>query len=185
MENKPLPKLRTLTGIFFRAGSLTFGGGNPTTAVLQRELVTTRGWLSDTDFALCYAVSRITPGTNMLSFCTAAGWRLRRGLGALAALLASSVPGAAIVVLLARGYEAWHANPLVLSGLHGALAAAVGIVLASSWLLLRPYLTAGTWVRMSVIAGSSFALAGFLGFSPIQVLGLAALTGCIWRGPAR
>jgi chromate transporter len=185
MGGMSAPSLRTLTGIFFRAGALTFGGGNPATAALQRELVANRGWLSDTDFALCYAVSRITPGTNMLAFCTAAGWRLRRGLGSLAALLASSVPGAEIVVLLARGYEAWHNNPLVITALQGALAAAVGIVLASSWLLLRPYLTAGTWVRMSVIAATSFVLAAFLGFSPIQVLGLAALTGCFWRGPTQ
>jgi chromate transporter len=175
-----------VAGIFFRAGSLTFGGGNPTTAALQRELVANRRWLSDADFALCYALSRITPGTNLLAFCTAAGWRIRSRLGAMAALLASSVPGAAIVVLLALGYEAWHRSPLVVAALHGALAAAVGIILASAWLLLRPYFTARNWLRMTALAAGSFALSAGLAMPPIRVLALAALIGWFWRErPAR
>jgi Chromate transporter len=39
------PQLRDVTWLFFRIGNTTFGGGNPTIAVLQREFQE-RGWLT-------------------------------------------------------------------------------------------------------------------------------------------
>ena len=42
----PAPTLRQLTGVFFRIGNTTFGGGLPTIAALQRELVEQHEWLS-------------------------------------------------------------------------------------------------------------------------------------------
>ena len=44
-------------------------------------------------------LNRRTPGTNLLAFCTAAGWTSRRWLGAIVALLASSIPCSLLVVL--------------------------------------------------------------------------------------
>jgi chromate transport protein ChrA len=85
------------------------------------------------------------------------------------------------VVLLVRGYEAWYRSPFVVAALQGALAAAVGIILSSAWLLLRPYFTARTWVRMTALAAGSFALSAGLAAPPIRVLALAALIGWFWR----
>jgi hypothetical protein len=39
-------------------------------------------------FNLAYALSRLTPGTNLLAFCTAVGWLILRLPGALLALAA-------------------------------------------------------------------------------------------------
>ena len=68
------PSLRALGGVFARYGNLTLGGGSATIAVLQQEIVVKRGWLAQVPFSLSYALSRLTPGTNLLAFCTAAGW---------------------------------------------------------------------------------------------------------------
>src|SRR5579872_3489231 len=59
--------------IFLRVGNLTFGGGDPTMAALQSELVHTRGWLTAEQYALIYGLARITPGTNLLAFSAASG----------------------------------------------------------------------------------------------------------------
>ncbi len=67
------PTLRKLTGIFLRIGNTTFGGGLPTIAALQRELVEQRAWLSQEDYALAFSLARVTPGTNVIAFCTAVG----------------------------------------------------------------------------------------------------------------
>src|SRR5262245_43157660 len=126
-----------LARVFLRNGVFTFGGGDATTASLQRELVANRGWLSEQQFGACYAVSRVTPGTNLLAFCTATGWTLLGWRGALWALLLASIPGAAVLMLMTGVYRTALANPWSASAIHAALAAAVGVMLAAVWTLLR------------------------------------------------
>ena len=60
------PPLRRIAGAFARYANLTLGGGTATVAVLNRELVAKRGWIDEQPFGLCYALSRLTPGTNLL-----------------------------------------------------------------------------------------------------------------------
>jgi hypothetical protein len=37
------------------------------------ELLDKRRWLRAADFALCFALARLTPSTNLLAFCTGVG----------------------------------------------------------------------------------------------------------------
>jgi hypothetical protein len=52
---------------------------------LHGEIVERRHWIGRQSFDLAYALSRITPGTNLLAFCTAVGWMLRSWFGAITA----------------------------------------------------------------------------------------------------
>ena len=45
---------------------------------LLRRTLGARGWLTDEGHALLVAVSRFTPGTNILAYCAALGWQLGR-----------------------------------------------------------------------------------------------------------
>jgi chromate transporter len=175
------PGLGQLAGIFSRISGITFGGGNPATAALQQELGTRRGWLTDADFVLCYVVARLTPGTNLLAFCTAVGWTLRGWAGALVALLAASIPCSVVVVLFSYLYESLSRNHLVSAAIRGALAAAVGMLLATSWQLVRPHLTVRRWLRTTVLLVGSLLLFARFRMSPIPVLGIGALAGLLWR----
>ena len=73
-------------------------------AMLQRELIG-REWITRADFALAYSLARVTPGTNVLAFCAATGARVLGLTGALAAVLAVTLPSAILAVLLTRGFE--------------------------------------------------------------------------------
>ena len=64
------PSLAALTRLYLKIGNTTFGGGDPTMALLQRELIG-RQWITRDDFALAYSLARVTPGTNILAFCAA------------------------------------------------------------------------------------------------------------------
>src|SRR6266542_189869 len=97
--------LGPMISLFAKGANLTFGGGSATAETLRRELVDRRGWLSNTDFRLAYAASRLTPATNLLALCTAIGWRLRGISGAVATLLASSVPNSILATLVMAGYQ--------------------------------------------------------------------------------
>lgn len=178
---KPAPGLSELGIVFFRIGNFTFGGGAATTAALQRELVQKRGWLDDVTFALCYSLSRITPGTNLLAFCTAAGWLLRSWRGALVTVLVASIPACAIVWVVTAGFDRISSIRWVQLGIEGALASSVGILLASFWLLVRPYLDRRNWQRSVVIVGASIFLSLYLHMAPIPVLALAAVAGIFWK----
>src|SRR6266545_4318631 len=105
----PKLSLARLTGIYLRVGNLTFGGGDPTMAALQNELVVRHGWLTPEKYALTYALARITPGTNVLAFCAGSGWYILGWRGAAAAVLAASLPSAIFTVLLTAGYDAARA----------------------------------------------------------------------------
>src|ERR1044072_9657952 len=104
-------KLLVLAGVFRRACNLTFGGGDAITALLQRELVHRREWLTRDQYALAQRLARVTPGTAILAFCASTAWMIRRGVGAVAAVLAVSVPSAAGGGLLTFGVHFFTGCP--------------------------------------------------------------------------
>ena len=179
------PTLRQLTGAFLRIGNTTFGGGLPTIAALQRELVEENHWLSWEDYALAFSLARVTPGTNVIAFCAAAGARILGIRGALAAILAETAPSAVLAVLMTQGYETWRSNAWVMAGVAGTIAAVAGMMWASAWYIVRPYFTdVGSALRGSLIALGAFFAFWKLGLGPVTVIGLAAVVGLLWKEPA-
>jgi chromate transporter len=169
------PSLASLTGVYLRIGNTTFGGGDPTMALLQRELIG-RQWITRDDFALAYSLARITPGTNVLAFCAATGARVLGLMGAIAAVLAVTAPSAVLVVLLTRGFETWRAHPLAMVAIGGTVAAVAGMMWASVWILIRPYLGA----RALLFAGGAFLAAWKYHVTPVPIILTAALAGYLW-----
>ncbi len=176
------PSLKSIAAVFARYANLTFGGGSATIAVLKDEVLTRRGWVSNLDFQLAYALSRLTPGTNLLAFCTAVGWMARRWSGALVALAAASMPSSAIALLATCFYEVWQQDPTFRAVLSGALAAAVAVTVNTAWVLAEPHVKVAPGKAL-VIAPAAIVLVTLSSFSPFQVLLLAAVVGVFW--PAR
>ena len=132
-------------------------------------------------YALIFSLARATPGTNLLAFCAGIGWLLARWRGALIAVLAGSIPCAAAVVCFTYGYVLWRSNALAMSAIGGMLAAAVGMMSAAAFQLIRAGWRPGNRLRAAVILAAAFGLSFFASVPPIQVLGLGALAGLIWR----
>ncbi|HWE34690.1 MAG TPA: chromate transporter, partial [Solirubrobacteraceae bacterium] len=89
-------RLGELAAAFVLRGNFTYGGGSATIATLHTDIVDRRHWLADRPFQLAYALSRLSPGTNLLAFAACIGYQLRRMPGAVVALLAGSIPCAAM-----------------------------------------------------------------------------------------
>lgn len=176
------PTLRQLTGIFLRIGNTTFGGGIPTIAALQREFVERRGWLSAEDFGLAFALARITPGTNVIAFCAAAGSRILGFRGALAGALSETAPSALLAILITQGYETWRTDPLVMAAMEGTVAAVVGLMWSSVWSLIRPYSkTMAEALRSTVFSGGAFLAIWRFGVTPLPIIAFAAFAGFLWQ----
>jgi chromate transporter len=178
-QSRRRPNLASLTWLFLRVGNTTFGGGDPTIAVLQREFYR-RGWLSAEQFAIAFGLARVTPGTNILAFCAATGWYIAGLAGALAAVFAESVPSSVLVVWLTHVYELGIHSPRAQSVISATIAAAVGTMIAAAVLLIKSQCSKSTWVRPIALAAAAFALARWLKLSPLQVIAMAAMTGFFW-----
>jgi len=178
MEELSLTRLCLL---MLRLANLTFGGGNPTMAAMHQEIVSARKWLSQEKFATSYALARITPGTNVLACCAAVSWSLLGWPAAMLTVLAASIPGAIVVIVLTGSYEAVRSNHAAMGAITGMLAGAVGMMWSSAWELLKPHLKRSRWLPSVVISGGSLVLSLRFGMTPIEVLALAALVGCVWR----
>ncbi len=169
------PSLASLTALYFKIGNTTFGGGDPTMALLQRELIA-RGWITRGDFALAYSLARVTPGTNVLAFSAGTGARALGLIGAIAAVLAVTLPSAILVVFLTHGFETWTKHPWALAAIAGTVAAVSGMMWASVWLLVKPYLG----LRALLFAGGAFLAAWKFHVTPVPIILVAALVGYFW-----
>jgi len=176
------PTLAAIAGVFARYANTTFGGGSATIAVLKEQILARRGWISETEFDLNYALSRLTPGTNLLAFCTAAGWTTRGWPGALVALIASSLPCSLLAIIVTAFYTELHGSPLFQAALRGALAAAVAIMVSTAWVFAEPHVKAAPRKALVIVPG---AMALVLGahLTPVKVLLLAAVAGIVWPVP--
>ena len=176
-EAREAPTLGQIGGVFARYANFTLGGGSATVAVLHRELLDKRHWLNTDNFTLCFALARLTPGTNLLAFCTGVGWLLRRFPGAVVALLASSVPCTLIVVLATALFSHWQENHWAQAAIHGAIAAAVAITVKTCWTIAHPHFKGRARLRVVLVAAAAFLLYVAVGLPAIEVLLLAAVVG--------
>lgn len=174
-----MPTLKQIAAVFFRVGNTTFGGGDPTIAVLEREF-DRRGWITPEQFTLAYGLARVTPGTNVLAFAAGAAWLMAGIAGAVAAVLVITVPSAIVVVWLTRFCELGNTNRWAHAAIAGTVCAAVGTMLAAALNLARMQFLKTNWISTIIVVFGAFVLAQTFAVSPIQILGLAAITGLLF-----
>ena len=179
------PELLEVAGVFVVSGNSTFGGGTATIVEIERQVIDRRGWLSRSDSHFAYVISRLTPGTNLLAYCVAIGWRMRGVAGAVVALMAVSVPSAVMAVGLTLFFASWTESALTARALNAVLAAAVAIMLGTAWTMISPYVKQREYLRTLLFAVSGLLLAVSGALSPFQILAVAAVAGALWPTHAR
>jgi len=83
---------RAVWWVLLGLGAVAFGGLGPTLALLDRELVVRRGWLSATDVRDALTYTKPLPGSTVVQAVTFLGWRVAGLRGALVATAGSSCP---------------------------------------------------------------------------------------------
>ena len=122
------PTWPEMTRVFGRIGLMSFGGPAAQIAVMHRELVEERPWLSEQTFLRALSLCMLLPGPEAMQLATYAGWRLRGVAGGLLGGLLFVVPGALFIAVLALLY-AWYGQlPLVQSAFLGIKAAVIIVV---------------------------------------------------------
>ena len=177
MSERPRPSIAQIAGLFFRIGNQTFGSGAAAVALLSREM-DERKWLERWESDATYTLSRVVPGTNVLAFVAAAAHAVRGWPGAIAAMLALSIPASCVVVALTLVYERWHSHPFGNAAIGAAMAAIVGIVSGAAWLMAVSRFRPGARVRTCVFVVAAALLSFYL--SPLSVVALGAVAAYLW-----
>jgi len=166
---------------FTRIGLLSFGGPAAQIAVMHRELVEERDWLTEQQFLNALSFCMLLPGPEAMQLTTYAGWRLRGVPGGLIAGLLFVIPGALVMLLLAGLYAWLGAVPLANALFLGIKATVVVIVLEA---LLKVSKKALKGTDRWIIAALSFiAIFAFAAPFPL-IIATAALYGALKGGTA-
>lgn len=155
-----------------RVMTLTVGGGLNAMAEFQRTFVDRHRLLTQDEFALCYALGRITPGTTIFALCTALGYFFRGWTGALVSLAAASIPSS----LIAWGATAGLRGALGHPAIAGAIAGSIGLSFSAVFELVHPYVR--RYRAALLLPGAGWLLAQFL--APIWVLLICGGIGWCW-----
>ncbi len=174
------PAYAELFRVFGRIGILSFGGPAAQIALMHRELVDERRWLSEAQFLNALSFCMLLPGPEAMQLATYSGWRLRGVRGGLLAGLLFVLPGAAVILALAALYVGFGKVPLVEAMFLGIKAAVVVVVVEA---LLRVSRRALQGLDRWVLAAGSFVAIFFLALPfPLIILGAAAYGFAAGRG---
>lgn len=153
----------------------TLGGGIASMELLRRSAAKER-WLNESGHALLTAVSRLTPGTNVLAYCAGLGWQVNGWIGVMVALLAASVPAAVMIAALAATLVRIDRYPIVRVIIAVGVLAATALVASSAWYLMRPYLNRRSAWRAAIIA-AVVAVLSWLDVTPVRIFLVSAAIG--------
>lgn len=128
-ENHPQP--RSLTDLFVSFTLLALQGFGGVLAVVQRELVEKKRWMTREEFIEEWAVAQIMPGPNVVNLCLMIGGRYFGLKGALAAVAGLITVPLIIVLLLVLVYTQFADQPGVAGALRGMGAVVAGLVAAT------------------------------------------------------
>jgi chromate transporter len=128
-EDHPHPT--SLTDLFLSFTFLALQGFGGVMAIVQRELVEKKRWLTREEFVEDWAVAQVLPGPNVLNLALMIGGRyfgLKGALVSLAGILAAPM---CVVLMLAVSYAQFSSYPAVAGALRGMGAVAAGLVTAT------------------------------------------------------
>ena len=172
---------------FLKIGLFTFGGGYAMLPMIQEE-VAAHGWLNQSELINFIAVSESTPGPFAVNIATFVGTRTGGIFGGLCATLGVILPSFVIILIVARCYQKFKSNKLVVGAMNGLKPAVVGLIAAAllslsgtvffpQGLSATVFGTAHFYVSLGI-----FAVAVVLAFKklhPILIVLISAVIGII------
>jgi chromate transporter len=139
-----LSLLLQIAWTFFVIGAFTIGGGYAMLSLIQNEVVTAHGWITESAFTDIVAISQMTPGPIGINSATYVGYEVLYGatglqwmgvLGSLVATLALILPSFLIVVLIVRFYTKFRGSTLYEGTMGWLRPTVVGLIAAAAVIL--------------------------------------------------
>jgi chromate transporter len=155
-----------------------FGG---VLAVVQRELVEKKRWLTQAQFVEDWAVAQVMPGPNVVNLSLMIGGRYFGWTGALAALAGMLLAPLVLLLLVAALYGTVADTAAAQGALRGMGAVAAGLITATGIKLVDAlrHNPMGTGVCAG-LAGLTFVAVALLRWPLMAVLAGVGAGACLW-----
>ncbi len=172
----PVPSFGEALRFWWKLGWISFGGPAGQIAIMHKEIVEKRRWLSEDHFLHALNFCMLLPGPEAQQLATYLGWRLHGARGGIAAGALFVLPSVFILLGLSWLYMAGGSIGWVNGIFYGLMAAVIAIVLSAvkrigSKALKSPSL----WV----LAGLSFVAIFYFKISFVIIILAAALIGFV------
>ena len=174
---------------YLKIGCVNFGGGYAMLPLLERELVTKRGWTTMEELRDYFAIGQCTPGLIALNVSTFIGQKRKGVAGAVAAMLGFLTAPIAIILVIAAFLRNFAELEVVQHAFAGIrVCVCVLIVQAVLRLWKSSVVDVFTFVLYIVILALS-ALSTFTSLLPVKIpaavlvilAGLAGLTASLLK----
>ena len=175
-----------LFSTFFVIGMFTIGGGYAMLSLIQNEVVTVHGWISEGTFTDIVAISQMTPGPIGINSATYIGYEVLSNtgapeilcvLGSFTATVAVVLPSFIIVLGLCKVYEKWKTHYMFQGILNGLKPATLGLIGTAALGLATPE-NFIDW-KSFVICILAFIALYFKKVGPFAIIGIGALAGLL------
>ena len=148
------PQPQSLSDLFVSFTLLALQGFGGVMAIVQRELVEKKRWLTREEFIEDWAVAQVMPGPNVVNLSMMIGARSFGFKGAMAALAGMLAAPLILVLLLALVYAQFAGHPGVAGALRGMGAVAAGLIAATSLKLFGALLNNVLGLRLCAALGA-------------------------------
>ena len=118
---------------WLKLGFISFGGPAGQIAIMHRELVEQRRWISERRYLHALNYCMLLPGPEAQQLATYVGWLMHGAKGGIVAGVLFVLPSLFILVALSWIYMAYGSLPLIAGVLYGIKPAVVAIVLFAAW----------------------------------------------------
>lgn len=164
---------------FFKIGGLTFGGGLAMLPMLQREVVTDRGWCKEEEILDIYAIGQCTPGIIAVNTATYVGYKQAGFIGGIFGTLGLITPSLIIICLIASILQNFINLPTVVHALAGIRVIVCALMLNTVVTMAKK----GIVDKLgAVLFAGGFILACFTPVPTALIIVLAGIIGIIAKG---
>lgn len=152
---------------FLKVGALAFGGAYSLLPIIENEVVTKNGWLTQNEFMKVLSMVEIVPGAISIKYASFVGYKVAGIPGVIVANLGNLIAPAFLMIFLYKFYDSFSGNKFVQKAFMGLQFIIIGMIVA----ILTKYIQnqfADYKQIIFIILGFSLAL--FLKLSPIYII---------------
>ncbi|HUQ27132.1 MAG TPA: chromate efflux transporter [Usitatibacter sp.] len=128
-----MPTFGEALRFWLKLGFISFGGPAGQIAIMHRELVEGKRWISERRFLHALNYCMLLPGPEAQQLATYIGWLMHGTKGGIVAGGLFVLPSLALLILLSWIYVRFGSVPAIAAVLYGVKPAVVAIVLAAAW----------------------------------------------------
>ncbi|OBZ92653.1 chromate transporter [Pararhizobium polonicum] len=166
----PHPTFAEAARVWAKIGLLSFGGPAGQIALMHKELVEERRWISESRFLHALNFCMLLPGPEAQQLATYIGWLLHGTRGGIVAGMLFILPGFFVILGLSSAYAVFHEADWLTGLFFGLKAAVLAIVIEAVIRVGRRALKTGFALTVAALAFSAL----FLFDLPFPLVVLAA-----------